>query len=149
MPTKEISFRVSKTQFWIITLLILLLPVSSKYKLLIYGKKTEGVVVNHKKVTAGLSRIGGYDIYSVIQFTADSLTVRMYGPENTIYDIGERLTVIYDRNNPRKCIIFSLGYLYTTTGVVLPAIVLLLWLAFYLAFKERKTNRKPHGKIQA
>lgn len=136
MP-KEISFKISRLQFWIVALLILLLPLSSKYKLIIWGKKTTGKVVHHHKVGSGL-RLGGNDTFSVIQFKADSVTVRMYGPENTIYELGESITVFYNKNNPEDCLILTFAYIYTGRSAIIPFVLLLLWIAFYMAFKDKQ-----------
>jgi hypothetical protein len=45
MAQRDVSFRISRKNFWFITFLIVLLPISSKYRLLIFGKRTQGVVV--------------------------------------------------------------------------------------------------------
>ncbi len=138
--TKEITFRISRFQFWIVALLILMLPISSKYKLIVRGEKTTGKVIEHKKVVSG--RLSGYDTYSVIEFRADSLTIRMYGPENTIYDLGDSITVFYNKKDPKNCMILSLTYIYTGRGAIIPLVLLLIWIAFYTAFKD-KGNSKP------
>lgn len=135
MP-KEISFKISRLQFWVVTLLILLLPLSSKYKLIIWGEKTIGKVVDHKKVNSG--RLSEYDTYSVIEFKADSVTVRMYGSENTTYEIGDSIPVFYKKDNPKVCMILSFSFIYTGRSAIIPFILLLIWLAFYNAFKEKK-----------
>lgn len=146
MP-KEVSFIISKLQFWIVALLILLLPLSSKYKLIIWGEKTIGKVVHHHKVGSGL-RIRGNDTFSVIQFKADSVTVRMYGPENTIYELGELITVFYDKDNPENCMILTFAYIYTGRSAIIPFALLLIWIAFYIAFKEDSGIKKTPPKDQ-
>jgi len=145
MP-KEISFKISKLQFWAVTLLILLFPLSSKYKLIIWGEKTVGTVVDHKKV--GFGRLSEYDTYSVIQFNADSKTLRMYGPENTIYELGDSITVTTNKNNPQNCMIFSFTYIYTGRSAIIPFVLLLVWIAFYNAFKDKKVDKASTQKEQ-
>lgn len=143
MP-KEISFKISKLQFWAVALLILLLPLSTKYKLIIKGEKTIGQVIDHKKVES--IRLSGGDTYSVIQFKADSVTVRMYGPENTIYELGDSITVYYDKENPENCMILTFAYIYTGRSAIIPLVLLLLWIAFYNAFKDKKLNNTSSPK---
>lgn len=138
MP-KEISFKISRLQFWAVTLLILLLPLSSKYKLILWGEKTVGTVVDHKKV--GFGRLSEYDTYSVIQFNADSKSVRMYGPENTIYELGDSITVYYDKRKPENCMILNFSYIYTGRSAIIPFVLLLVWIAFYNAFKDKKLDK--------
>lgn len=137
--SKEITFRISKLQFWIVALLILILPISSKYKLIVWGEKTTGKVIEHKKVSSG--RLSGYDTYSVIEFRVDSSTIRMYGPENTIYDLGENLTVFYNKQNPKNCMILSFTSIYTGRGAIIPLVLLLIWIAFYTAFKDKSGTK--------
>ena len=137
MP-KEISFKISRLQFWLVTLLILLLPLSSRYKLILRGEKTVGIVVDHQKV--GSSRLSGSDTFSVIQFQTDSVTVRMYGPENTMYELGDSITVYYDKKRPENCMILTFGYIYTGRSAIIPFVLLLIWIAFYLAFKDNSSN---------
>ncbi|MCB8964696.1 MAG: DUF3592 domain-containing protein [Bacteroidales bacterium] len=136
MP-KEISFEISRLQFWVVTVLILLLPLSSKYKLIVMGEKTTGRVIGHQKVSSG--RLSEHDTYSVIQFQAGTATVRMYGPENTIYELGDTVTVYYSNENPRNCMIPSLPFIYTGRSAIIPFIMLLVWVAFYNAFKYIKS----------
>jgi len=145
MP-KEVSFSISKLQFWIITLLILLLPISSKYKLILFGGKAEGTVVVHQKIATGFSRLNGYDTFAVIEFKTDSATVRMYGPENFVYEIGDKFNVYYDKSNPKNCMILTLGFIYTGRSIVLPGIILIIWLAFYLAFREKPKQGSSNNR---
>lgn len=148
MP-KEVSFRISKIQFWAITLLILLLPISSKYKLILFGSKAEGTVIAHQKVATGFSRLSGYDTYAVIEFKTDSVTVRMYGPENFEYKINDKLTVFYNKQNPKQCMVFNVAYLYTSSSAIIPYVILLIWIAFYLSFKEKSVVKKTFPKNHA
>ena len=141
MP-KEVSFKISRIQFWVVAFLLLLLPIASKYKLLVFGGKAEGVVVAQEKIASGFSRLSGYDTFAVIEFTTNSKTVRMYGPENFTYDLGEKLTVYYNKNNPKKCMVLNFAYLYTSSGAIIPFVLLLIWIAFYLAFKDKEKPLK-------
>lgn len=143
MP-KEITFKISRLQFWAVTLLILLLPLSSKYKLIIWGERTIGRVIEHKKVVGG--RLSGHDTYSVIQFKTDSVTVRMYGPENTVYKLGEPITVFYNRDNPEDCLILTFAYIYTGRSAIIPFVLLLVWIAFYTAFNDKQIAKPTPPK---
>ena len=143
MAHREVSFRISRKNFWFITFLIILLPISSKYRLLIFGKRTQGVVVSNEVKSSAFFQSHGYDTYPVIEFTADSLTLKMYGPENTTYEVGRRLTVIYNPNNPYSCMILTLSYFYTGRGVILPGTIMLLWISFYLTFRSKENKSYP------
>jgi hypothetical protein len=143
MAQRDVSFRISRKNFWFITFLIVLLPISSKYRLLIFGKRTQGVVVANEVKSSAFYQSHGYDTYPVIEFTTDSLTLRMYGPENASYEVGHRFTVIYNPDNPYSCMILTLSYFYTGRGVILPGTIMLLWISFYLTFRSRDSKNHP------
>jgi len=119
--------------------MIILLPVTTQYRLLLFGNYTTGVVVGEEYVrTLGISALGP-EKYSVIQFsTADGKVVEFYGPENFDYQVGSILRVVYNPAKPTECMVFSLGALYTGRNAIIPGILFLLWMAFYLAFRNKK-----------
>ncbi len=134
----DISHHVPAKLFWFITIILLSLPVTTQYRLLIFGKYTNGIVVDHKQVNdLGIATLGS-DVYPVIQFkTQNEEVFQMYGFENFEYPIGTQLRVVYNPDNPKSCIIFTFGNLYTSRRAIIPGILFLLWLAFYLAFKSK------------
>lgn len=136
MP-KEVSVKISRAQFWAVTVLLLLLPIASKYKLLILGERTEGVVVAHEKVSPALPGLDGHDTFAVIEFRAGSKVIKMYGPENFAYSLGDRLTVYYNREHPKECMVLNLAALYASSHAIIPWVLLLLWIAFYSAFRDK------------
>lgn len=135
----DISHRVSAKLFWFITIMILLLPITTQYRLLIFGKYTTGEVIGQEHVgTFGVSAFGP-DKYPVIRFTANhSTVVQFYGPENFEYPIGTHLNVVYDPLRPTDCMVVSIGAIYTGRKAIIPGILFLLWMAFYFAFRSKK-----------
>lgn len=135
----DISHHVSAKLFWFVTLMILLLPVTTQYRLLLFGNYTSGKVVGEKFVrTLGISALGP-DKYPVIQFsTTDGKVIEFYGPENFDYPVGTILRVVYNPVKPTECIVFSFGAIYTGRKAIIPGILFLLWMAFYLAFRNKK-----------
>lgn len=135
----DISHHVTPKLFWFVTLMILLMPVTTQYRLLLFGNYTIGEVIGNEYVrTLGMSAFGP-DKYPVIQFsTADGKVVQFYGPENFDYPVGSNLRVVYNPANPTECIVFSLGAIYTGRKAITPGILFLLWMAFYLAFRTKK-----------
>jgi hypothetical protein len=135
-------FKISKLQFYVILFLILLIPVSKNYRLLIFGTRTEGIAVGH-----GEMRIAdpGTIEYTVFQFQTVKGSFVIRGPENVIYKPGEKVKVIYNSKNPNKCMILSFTYLYASANAMISGILMLLWIAFYTSFtkpERHKISRK-------
>lgn len=88
--------------------------------------------------TLGISELGS-DKYPVIQFLAtDGKVIRFYGPENFDYPVGTILRIVYNPAQPTECIVFSFGAIYTGSKAIIPGVLFLLWVAFYLAFRTKK-----------
>lgn len=119
--------------------MILLLPVATQYRLLIFGNYTVGEVIGEEYVkTLGISALGP-DKFPVIQFTtSDGKVIRFYGPENFDYPVGTILRIVYNPAQPTECMVFSFGSIYTGRKAIIPGILFLLWMAFYLAFRATK-----------
>ncbi|HOK84844.1 hypothetical protein [Tenuifilum sp.] len=135
----DISHRISPKLFWFVTLMIITLPITTQYRLLIFGEYTTGEVVGVEyEKTLGISAFGP-DKYPIIVFTTlEGKSVQFYGPENFEYPKGTMLKVVYSPNNPTDCMVFSFGALYTDRKAIIPGILFLLWMAFYLAFRNKK-----------
>ena len=135
----DISHHVTAKLFWFITLMILLLPITSKYRLLIWGSYTTGVVVGEENVRYFGFSVFGPDKYPVIRFTTtDGEIIQFYGPENFEYPMGSVLKVVYNPKKPTDCMVFSIGAFYTHPKAIVPGILFILWMAFYLAFRAKK-----------
>jgi len=138
--------KISKLKFFVILFLILLIPVSKKYRLLLFGTRTEGIAVGYGE-SQGMSTLPtGYD-YTFFRFDTQTGSFEIRGPENVIYELGDKARVIYDKRDPNKCIIFSFDYLYSSPNAMLPGVLLLFWIAFYTSFvipgRSQKSYRKP------
>lgn len=134
---QELVVSVSRSVFWTVTVCLLLLPLSSRYKLLLLGVKTEGVVIPYEM--ADFSQLGRNHVYSsnIIHFSANGQSVQFWGPENTHYDVGEQVWVLYLPQNPSKCVLFSFRGLFLDIYSIVPLLLLIVWLAFYFAFAKR------------
>lgn len=137
----NINFKLSRKKFWVVTILIFLLPISINYKTLIFGKYTTGVVVDNVPVRSFLVQ-KEFDKIPVIEFNANNKVIRMYGIENANDSIGEKYKVAYNPNNPTNCVLVSFEYFYLGNKVILPGILLLVWLAFFQAFRDKKSESK-------
>ncbi len=130
----EYILKVSKAKFYIILVLILLLPVSKKYKLLLFGARTEGVVIDYAELIHLPENYIDWHNCAIIRFDANNETHYMRGPEDVMYKPGRKMKVIYDHKNPSKSMIPTFTYFYSIPNALVPGILLLLWIAFYTSF---------------
>ncbi len=135
----EYILKVSKTRFYFILVLILLLPVSKKYRLLLFGTRTEGVVVDYAELIHLPVNYIDWHNCAIIRFDANNKTYYMRGPEDVMYEAGRKMKVIYDNKNPSKSMIPAFAYFYSMPNALIPGILLLLWIAFYTSFAPTKS----------
>lgn len=138
----EINVYVSRPLFWTITICLLLLPISMQYKILLWGVKTTGEVVPIQKID--LRQVSGRYRHSasIIHFDAGGQTVQIFGPENTNYQIGELIPIVYEKKNPQNCMVYSFSQIFFVPKTSIALILLIIWLAFYFSFAEK---RKPNN----
>ena len=137
-------FKISELQFYAILFLILLIPVSKNYRLLIFGNRTEGIAVGYGEM--GTVNPGSFD-YTLFEFQTEKGNFEIRGPENVIYKPGEKVRVIYNKRNPGKCMILSFTYLYASANAMISGILLLLWIAFYTSFAKPQKHKPSSKKI--
>ena len=138
-------FKISKLKFYVILFLILLFPVSKKYRLLLFGIRTEGIAVGYGDWEMRSTIPGNYE-YTLFHFQTEKGSFEIRGPENVIYEPGEKARVIYNKRNPNKCMILSFAYLYSSPNALIPGIILVLWIAFYTSFTKPEKRHKLNHK---
>lgn len=141
-------FNISKLKFYVILILILLIPVSKKYRLLIFGVRTEGIAVGYGENEIRSTAPAYFD-HTLFRFDTEKGSFEIRGPENIIYNLGEKARVIYDKKNPNKCMILSFAYLYSAPNAMIPGVLLLLWIAFYTSFAKPDTKHKKYRKYSS
>lgn len=136
--------KIKKSTFYLINFLILLLPVSNQYKLLLFGVRTTGVAVDYEISAGSFDVTGGSAEYrsTIFEYTAGDHKYRITGPQNRIYKLGETKKIIYNKNKPGKSMMPSIAYLYSFKRIIIPVILFIVWLAFYSSFvrAERFNN---------
>ena len=130
---------ISKKQFYIITFLFLLLPLSVQWKLLLFGTKTTGVVVRHAQTFQG--NAGSANIFSIIQFQTSNGKIEFSGPEDLNYQIGKEVKILYNKNKPSQYVMLTFGGLFLSNKIIIPGIFLIIWFAFYLTIKQMRQQR--------
>ena len=121
---------ISKKQFYVITILFLLVPFSAHWKLFIFGEKTEGIVIEHIKTYSAGSQ---YTDFSIIQYQAGNKYYEVTGPENMEYPIGKHITVFCNKQKPEKFILLTFASIYFSDKIIIPGVLFIMWIAFYIS----------------
>lgn len=137
--------RISKTQFYIITLLFFLLPISANWRLFLFGKRTTGIVIQ-PKITEVLT--GNTERRSIIYFETPNRHYYIYGPEDAIYPIGKEIRIIYRESKPEDYILLNFTGLLLTNKTIIPLVLLILWLSFYLSVKQSQKKQYRIKKME-
>lgn len=129
--------RITRKKFLLITLMFLLLPISANYRLIFFGSKTTGIVVEQKHALNNTK-----NTYSIIHFVADGRTIDFIGPEDVEYPVGKEVTIYFNPRNPQKFIMFNFAGLVLNNKMIIPGVLLIMWFAFYLAVRDSQ-SREP------
>lgn len=141
---------ISKKTFLIVLAILLLSPLLIKTPLLLSGKIVTGTVVDFYSKSTASSRYSGIYYYSIIEFDIDYYKYRIYGPQNVMYELNEKVAVICDTSNYRNSEVFSLTSLYLGLHSVIPLILSIFWLATYygLNVNSKADSRKKFKKAR-
>ncbi len=128
--------KINRNTFYITIVLIMLLPISKQWKLLMYGTRTTGVAVDYQILNqrADMQYNSSYAKTTIFQYKVGNRNYRILGPSNSVYELGEERKIIYDKRRPSKSIIPTFAYLYSFPRIIIPLLVLLVWIAFYTSF---------------
>lgn len=141
-------YSISKWTFGVICLLILLLPVSHHWRLLIKGYRAKGTVTRYTaRMFEDIMGERKLEYSSEIIFEVDGVPHKAYGPRNYEYATGRRLTVFYLPEEPSRNVIATFSGFYLGNYTILPLILITVWYAFYLSFNRyRKRMKMPRGR---
>ncbi|PXY02289.1 hypothetical protein DF185_06485 [Marinifilum breve] len=130
--------KITGFRFFIITALILLIPIYSNWRLLLDGDKTEGIVIKTSKDNMGQL----YSIYSIIQYEVKDKTYQLKGLENVEYPLGKNFTILFDPDNPHDAILYNFKGIYFNRSTSVAIVMFVLWVAFYLSFSPKSDKRR-------
>lgn len=134
---------IRKPVFYLVLVLIALLPLSKKAELLIFGKRTTGTVVDYGIIDSNNAvKFRGQMNVSMISYTVDGTEYLAASSMNVVYDIGKKVTIIYDKDDPNHSSLLTFTSLYSGYGMILAGFVLLIWMAFYLTWGAKDLPRK-------
>jgi len=138
-------YRIPPLLFWVIFLLVLLLPLSREWKLLIWGQSAGGTVAeSYERVDLRAGRKHWVEELPVVEFRVGDQLYKAYGRSNHHYEAGRRLTVRYDARDPSVNSIMSFQHFYLRPYSALMIILLVLWAAFATSFNSY-SRRKLKG----
>ncbi len=143
--TSQKLYSISKIIFWVVMLLILLLPLGRHWRLLAFGERTTGKVaayIYHKKT--GLLAEDQLVEASEVYFRAGDSIVKVFGPDDYLLEPGKSIRVYYSPRNPSDHVLFNFACLYMTSYSILPLILIFVWWAFYLSYNNY--HREKHGE---
>jgi len=135
--------KISGSKFLVITILILLIPIYGNWKLIVYGEKSEGVVVKIIEENTGML----LSFYSIIAYEGNQKQYILRGPENVEYPVGKKFHILHSKEDPQNAIIFSIKGFYFNKFASASVVLFILWIAFYLSFSPKNTNRNS-GKYK-
>lgn len=132
--------KISRKLFFFITILFLFLPVSVHWRLILFGKHTKGIVISESKQRLEHIDLNEYNSkYCIIRFETDKEYIEFMGPEGINYPVGKKFLIFYSKKNPKHFLLFNFYGLFLTNKMIFPFVFFIMWIAFYLSFKE---NRK-------
>ena len=137
-------YSISRWAFYGICLLILILPVSRHWELLLRGRTATGTVGPYERHLME-RRIGEEEVEmaNTIEFESGGVTYATRGPWNYEYRTGRTVKVRYDPQDPQRNCILTFSGLYLNNYSILPLILITVWAAFYLSFNNYRKKRRP------
>jgi hypothetical protein len=125
---------INRKVFFLVLILILLIPWLYQYKLLVSGEIAQGVVVNNSVYHGRRHKYH----YSVIKYRVGDREFKMYGSQNVKYDLNKEIPVLYEKGNPQNSILLNFEYIYLRISSIIPGIMLIFWCSAYAAFRKKK-----------
>ncbi|WP_421919553.1 DUF3592 domain-containing protein [Marinifilum sp.] len=130
--------KISGFRFFVITVLILLIPIYGNWKLFLNGEKAKGVVIKTSKDSMG----DFYSLYSIIQYEVEGKQFQIKGIENVEYPTGKKFTILYHPKNPNDAVLYNFKGVYFNRLTSVSIVLFVLWVAFYLSFSPKSEKRK-------
>ena len=150
-PASMILIRFNNKLFYLVIVLILILPIGKHADLFLFGKRTEGIPDHYSYVYCSGDGMGGGTLTSMVfNFYVENKEYSIEGPANVKYGFNEKCKIIYKKNNPSNCIIPSFSYLYLSYSSGIYFVELIIWIAFYTSFfncKERKKSADNQNNL--
>ena len=126
---------LSQKYFYTVLILLFLSPIFFHLNLLTTGKKAVGTVVRYRPGHRY------YISYPEIQYSVGDWDYTMLGPQNIRYEMNKKIIVLYEDGKPENSMLYNIEYIYVNNLSIVPAVLLIIWVAFYSAFKKIKGKK--------
>jgi hypothetical protein len=141
-------YSISKWTFWGICLLIVTLPLSRQWKLITSGERATGTVKEFTMIVhEDIVGVREIRYVSEVQFEAEGLTLKAYGPSGYEYELERSIRLIYNPSDPSEYCLLTFTGFYLNNYMILPLVLLIVWAAFYLSFNSY-TKKKRSSSSQ-
>jgi len=146
------QLKITRAQFYLISALILLIPVSREYKLYLFGESAEGKVIGSsaafQKFSTRYNGSGVRKVYNtMLKFEFEGGEYLCVSNMDLDLPIGLEKKVLFKTEDPYDSIIANPMYLYASRSTVLVAILFFMWHSFYWSFikpyQEKKSKPTP------
>ena len=143
-------YSISKQIFWVVMILITLLPLGRHWRLFSFGERSTGTVLEYSSYF-GEDFYGEKEVFyaSKIQFNTSDGLVEIWAPTDAELKMGREVPVFYQAKDPSKNCILNFACLYTTSYSILPLILIFVWWAFYLSYNNYHKEKKGESRTPA
>jgi hypothetical protein len=129
---------ISKLQFYGIIFLLLLLPLSSEWKQMVFGKKTTGKVVGYYTAAGFRSLSPANAKQSIFEYLTNNGTITTTGPDYVFYPMNREITIFYNTERPDDCLLFTFSGIFLQPAAIVPGVLIILWIALYTTINRPK-----------
>jgi hypothetical protein len=110
--------------------------------LFLFGVKTEGIVTGSQWVNSHSIRYRSRSTYAIVQFKAENQIVVFYAPQNVNYRTGEKVEILYDKNDPGNHLLLDIWGIYLNASMIISALLSILWIGIYRSLNLQKAEQE-------
>ncbi len=77
-----------------------------------------------------------------MQFRTTNEVVAFYGPQNVEYETGDKIDILYDKDDPGDYLILNSWGVYLNNSAIISAFLLILWIGIYRGLKLQKAEQE-------
>ncbi len=140
------KFVLSPLKFWVITLLMLLFPLSMNWRLILHGEITTGIVAYSQSLPERVRQQQNVPYLPIVEYRVNGQVYEAQPPENVRYRIGKMIRVLYLPEKPSRYMLLSFSGIFLDFEVAWAGLVLLLWLSFFFSFGKIGKKGTASGK---
>ena len=124
---------ISKTTFLIVLTMFIFAPVIMKSKLIIFGERTYGEVIDYKYDNFNKQKY----YFSKVEFDAHDTKMIIWSGADVIISRGEKIKIAYDKKKPSNCMIVKMSNIYSKLKLISLGVLILVWVIAYCSFRKK------------